>query len=449
MKRTLSLLLFGVIISGLHGQTPAQEVNELLKQYAKQNSFNGVVLVAQKGKILLEQGFGYRDMINKTLMDTGTIFQIGSITKQFTAVIILQLLEENKLSLASKLSDYIPDYPKGDSITIENLLTHTSGIYNYTSDASYITDSSSVPSSLEDLIGRFKNKSQIFSPGSQYQYSNSGYILLGAVIEKITGKSYFTVIRERIFKPLGMIHSGFDFLNLKNRQKAKGYFKSTGKALQSAPIIDSTKSYAAGSIYTTAGDLYRWDRALYNNVLVHQETLEKAFTPYKANYGYGWVIDSSFGKKVVMHEGSTPGFVSFIARVPADQTCIILLDNKSSPGLAKIAENIDAILNQQPYDFPKPRKIITVDTALLSQYVGQYKMSDAFMINISLENGQLMLQASGQQSNELFAERENFFFMKLQDLQVEFLRDPGGQVDHLILYEFSKNFFANKIVKQP
>jgi CubicO group peptidase (beta-lactamase class C family) len=445
MKRTLSLLFYGVIISGLYAQTPAQEVNELLKQYTKQNSFNGVALVAQKGKILLQQGYGYLNMENKILMDTSAIFQIGSITKQFTAVIILQMVEENKLSLTSKLSSYIPDYPSGDSITIENLLTHTSGIYNYTSDATYITDSSTGSTSLEDLIARFKDKPFVFSPGSQYQYSNSGYILLGAVIEKITGKSYFTVIRERIFKPLGMIHSGFDFANLKNRQKAKGYFKSSEKTQRPAPIIDSTQTYAAGSIYTTVGDLYRWDRALYSDVLVHQKNLVKAFIPYKANYGYGWVIDTSFGKKVVMHEGSTPGFVSFIARVPADEICIILLDNKSSPGLAKIAENIDAILNQQPYDFPKPRKIIPVDTSLLNQYVGQYKMSEDFMINVFLENGQLMLQASGQQSNELFAERENFFFMKLQDLQVEFLRDPGGKVDHLILYQFSKNFFANKI----
>jgi CubicO group peptidase (beta-lactamase class C family) len=445
MKKILLFLFVGALSASLSAQTPAQEVNELLKQYAKQNSFNGVALVAQGGKILLEQGYGYRDMATRTLMDTNAIFQIGSITKQFTAVLILQLQEARQLSLSDKLSTYFPDYPGADSVSIEALLTHTAGIYDYTHDKAYILDSGARPTTLDKLIGRFKNKPFDFSPGSQYQYSNSGYILLGAVIEKITGKSYFTIIRERIFKPLGMNHSGFDFSGLKNKEKAKGYFKAAGNSPVPAPVIDSTQSYAAGSIYTTAGDLYRWDRALYSDLLVRRVSLQQAFTPYKANYGYGWVIDSSFGKKVLMHEGSIPGFVAFIARVPVDQICIILLDNKSSPGLAKIAENINAILNQQPYDFPKPRNIIAVDTALLKQYVGQYKLADNFMLTVSLENGQLMLQATGQQSNELFAERENFFFMKLQDLQVEFLKDPDGHVDHLILYQYSKKFFANKI----
>ena len=146
-----------------------------------------------------------------------------------------------------------------------------------------------------------------------------------------------------------------------------------------------------------------------------------------------------------MHGGEISGFTGFIARIPSDEICIILLDNKSSPGLAKIAENINSILNQQPYDYPKPHKEIDVDSSILKQYIGQYQLASNFIITISLEDGQLMLQATGQEKNELFAEKENFFFMKLQDIQVEFIKDLNDKVTGLILYQYSQRITALKI----
>jgi CubicO group peptidase (beta-lactamase class C family) len=428
-----------------YGQTPAQEIDELLKEYTKQNIFNGVALVAQKGKILLEKGYGYKNVATKTPNDTNTIFQIGSITKQFTAAIILQLQEQHRLSVQDRLSKYIPDYPGGDSMTLEHLLTHTSGIYNYTQDETMMRSIAGNSIRTDSLIAKFKYKPPDFAPGSKYNYSNSGYVLLGYVIEKVTGKSYFSVIRENIFTPLGMTHSGFDFKRLKSQQKATGYFRLNAKSIEPASIVDSSMSYAAGSIFSTLSDLYKWDRALYTNLIIHDSSLQKAFTPFKSNYGYGWVIDSSYEKKVVMHEGSIYGFVSFIARIPADEICIILLDNKESPGLPKIAENINSILNQQPYDFPKPRNEIIVDTGVLKQYTGQYQLSSKFIITISLENGQLMLQATGQGKNELFAEKQNFFFMKLADVQVEFVRSVAGNIESLILYQYQQKIPGVKI----
>jgi CubicO group peptidase (beta-lactamase class C family) len=445
MKKATLFLLIGAISVKVVSQTPAEEADELLKQYTKQNSFNGVVLIAQKGKILLEKGYGYKNAAAKTLNDSNTVFQIGSITKQFTSAIILQLQEQHKLFLQDKLSKYIPDYPKGDSITIENLLTHTSGIYNYTNDEEYVKNNIARQIKLEELIATFKNKPFDFSPGTEYRYSNSGYTLLGYIIEKVTGESYFTIVRENIFTPLKMNHSGFDFSNLKSANKATGYIKLSEKSTNPATIVDSSESYAAGSIYTTVGDLYKWDRALYTNSIMHDSSLQKTFTPYKANYGYGWVIDSSYGKKVVMHSGEIFGFTSFIARIPSDEVCIILLDNKGSPGLAKIAENINSILNQQPYDYPKPRKEIKVDSSILKQYIGQYQLASNFIITISLEDGQVMLQATGQEKNELFAEKENFFFMKLQDIQVEFIRGMNDKVDRLVLCQYSQRITALKI----
>jgi CubicO group peptidase (beta-lactamase class C family) len=436
-----------VILSFLKtvAQTPAQEIDEMLKQYARQNSFNGVAFVAQKGKILLDKGYGYKNMRAKTLNDSNTIFQIGSITKQFTATIILQLQERHKLSVQDRLSKYISGFPHADSITIKDLLTHTAGIYDYTKNEDYMKNDASRPIRLDSLIALFKNKPLDFSPGTSYSYSNSGYVLLGYMIEKITGKSYFTVVRENIFLPLGMTHSGFDFKDLKSPDKATGYAYSRQKPIQPAWIVDSSVSFSAGSVYTSVADLYKWDQALYTDKIIHDSSLRMAFTPNRNNYGFGWVIDSSYDKKVVMHEGSIYGFVSFIARIPADQICIILLDNKSSPGLPKIAENINSVLNQQPYDFPRPHHEIAVDTSVLRQYVGQYQIAPNIIITISVLDGALILQTNGQNKNELFAEKENFFFLKLQDIRVEFIKNVEGKVESLVFYQRSQKIPALKI----
>lgn len=329
------------------GQTTFAKIDSIIATYVQQKEFNGTALVAQKGKILLEKGYGYKNKSKGALNDTNTIFQIGSITKQFTSTIILQLAEKKQLNLQDRLSKYFSDFPKGDSITIEQLLTHTSGVYNYTNDADFMKSNSEKPISRDSLIARFKNKPFDFEPGTKWSYSNSGYILLGAIIEKLTGKTYFSVVRENIFQPLGMNHSGFDLTDLSSPDKAIGYSEDFSTEVG---IVDSSVSFAAGSIYSTVGDLYRWDRALYTNQIVSQTSLENAFTEYKSSYGYGWFIRDAFGKKTVGHPGGISGFSSFMMRVPEDETFIILLCNFPSPALAKIDLAIDALLNGQEHE---------------------------------------------------------------------------------------------------
>ncbi|HLX92356.1 MAG TPA: serine hydrolase [Puia sp.] len=449
MKSVIVKLIFllnvGMIFSGLQAQTPAQEADELLKQYVKQNSFSGVALIAQKGSVLLEKGYGYRDVGMKLLNDTNTVFEIGTLTRQFTATLILMLADAHRLTLGDKLSAYLPGFPNGDSITIENLLTNTSGIHNYSSGEIYLQHLATLPVTVNELINSFKDRPFDFSPGTSYQYSNSGYVLLGYIIEKVTGKTYFDVLRQSIFVPLGMRHSGFDFKNLKYVDKATGYFKLTAKTALKAPVADSTETYAAGAIFSTLGDLYKWDRALYSGKLLQDSSLRRAFTPFLNNYGLGWIIDSSFGKKVVMHEGDIFGFESFIARVPADQTCIILLENKQSSGLSRIAENINSILNGQPYDFPLPHAEIDVDSSTLQTYVGQYRLGPNFILDVTLENGQLMIQATGQAKTELYAEKKNLFFMKFESEEIEFLKNPDDTIDRLVLSQYGQKLTALKI----
>jgi len=445
MKKIISCLALLIISCSVFTQTISETIDELLKIYARQYAFNGSVLVAQKGNILLQKGYGYKNFNAHSLNDEKTVSQVGSITKQFTAAIILQLQEKNMLSVQDKLSKYIPDYPGGDKITVENLLTHTAGIFNYTNDAAFMKSEAAKPLSLEHLIGLFKNKSLDFQPGEKFNYSNSGYILLGYIIEKLTGRPYFRVVKENIFQPLHMDHSGFDFNDLADTNKATGYFKLTAKRNQPATIVDSSVSYAAGSIYTTVGDLYKWDRALYTNQIISTASRELAFTPHQSNYGYGWIIDSAYGKKVVMHEGGIFGFVSFIGRIPADETCIILFDNHQCPVLAKIAEDINSILNNQLYEFPQPRNEIEIDSAILRQYVGEYQLGPGFIVNVTLEDGQLMAQGTGQGKVELYAERNDFFYTKIINAQLEFFRDASGRVTRMDLYQDGRQLQGKKI----
>jgi CubicO group peptidase (beta-lactamase class C family) len=442
MKQTAVFLIIFLVRISVSGQVTTAKLDSVLKLETMGHAFNGSVLVAQNGKIILEKGYGFKNKKENLLNTANTQYQIGSITKQFTSAIILQLVASKKMTLQDKLSKYIPGYPVGDSITVEQLLTHTSGIYNYTNDGNFMRDRSEHPIARDSLLAFFEYKPLDFSPGTKWSYSNSGYILLGMIIEKVTGKSYFRVVRENIFEPLGMWHSGFDFTHLKNVDKATGY---AGDLAVPVGIVDSSVSFAAGAIYTTVGDLYKWDRALYTNQIVDQALLQKAFTVYQSSYGYGWMIKESYGKKTVQHGGGITGFASYILRVPADQICIIVLTNVASDAPSKISNEINGLFNGKMPEMATERKEIIVDTLTLKKYVGEYELTPSFHLFITFDNGLLQAQATGQGKNALFAEKDNFFFLKVVDAQIEFITGADGKTDHLILYQNGQKVTAKKL----
>ena len=431
-KLTLVLLVTAQSVIAC-GQSLEDKLDEYMSANARMGKFNGSVLVAKDGKILLQKGYGWRDASKRVAHDGHSIFQIGSITKQFTATIILYLQERGKLSVKDKLSKYIPGFPNGDSITIEQLLSHTSGVYNYTRDAKFMATEAVKPITIDSLIRVFKNKPLDFTPGARFSYSNSGYVLLGYVIQKASGKPYEQMAREVIFRPLQMQHSGFDFKALKDPARSTGYFSLTGDTVLS-PIVDSSVSYSAGAIYSTTDDLFKWHQALYTEKVIKQFSLQKAFTPVKDKYGFGWVMDTVSGKAVIMHNGGIFGFTSDMLRVPADSACIILLSNKSE-NLGPLTRTIFKILYNEPYEVPAEKKIISVPDTLLQQYVGEYELTPTFKFTVTLENGQLKVQATNQQALNVYAEKENLFFPKVVDAQIEFLRGPDGKVDRLILHQ--------------
>ena len=279
MNQTLRISLKSIIFACLtflilgsicYGQTKNEQLDKLLDQYVENGEFNGSVLVADQGKVMYKKGFGWANMEWDIKNKPNTKHRLGSISKQFTALLILQLAEAGKLDLHTPISTYLPNYPKdkGDKINTHHLLTHTSGIPNYTSFPGFFAKESRDPYSPIEFIKKFADKDLEFTPGEKFNYSNSGYFLLGVIIEKLSGKTYEQMLEDKIFTPLGMNDSGYDTHSAILKNRATGYEKAGNNFINSS-YLDMSIPYAAGSLYATVEDLYLWDQALYDLSLIH------------------------------------------------------------------------------------------------------------------------------------------------------------------------------------
>ena len=338
----------------------AAKIDEVMTIANKYRLFNGSVLVAEHGKVIYKKGLGLANMEWEIPNTTETKFRLASVTKQFTAMAVLQLVAQGKIKLDGKISDYLPDYRKdtGEKITIHQLLNHTSGIPSYTGFPGFFQDVSRNPFKVDDFVKKYASKDLEFEPGSKFSYNNSGYFLLGAIIEKVTGKPYEQVLKENIFEPLGMKNTGYDHFDTLIQKRATGYQKAGGDdRYVNAPYLDMSIPYAAGSLYSTVEDLYLWDQALYGDSLLSAELKELMFKPNLENYAYGWTIrKASFDDKipVIAHNGGINGFSTTIVRFPADKNLIVLLDNTASGGnIDRLSLAITQILYDRPYDLPK------------------------------------------------------------------------------------------------
>jgi CubicO group peptidase (beta-lactamase class C family) len=293
-----------------------------LSNLVKARLFSGSVLIARNGEVLVKTGYGEADR-HKHLANTAqTKFRLGSLTKQFTAMAILILQARGKLNVHDRICTYLSDCPTPwQQITIHHLLTHTSGIPDFARFPDFIATRGSASTPTE-TIARFKDKPLDFQPGEKFSYSTSGYVVLGALIEPASGKRYEAFLQENIFVPLQMVDSGYDH---NNGGLAIGYRDRTNLA----DFIDMSVPYAAGGLYSTVQDLYRWDRALYTDKLIPKNLRDKMFTPFGGfGYGYGWGIGKEGDRPVVSHIGGIQGFSSSIARYPNDKVVIIVLGNR-------------------------------------------------------------------------------------------------------------------------
>ena len=364
----LKVVLLFVVLAALALQPAAfaqadkaARIDGYLTRAGQFKQFNGAALVAENGKVIYKKGLGLANMEWNAPNEADTKFRIGSITKQFTAMLILQLVEQGKLKLDGKLSEYLPDYRKdvGDKVTIHHLLTHTSGIPSYTGLPKFFEDVSRDPYTVAEFVKKYASGELDFEPGAKFRYNNSGYFLLGAIIEKLHGKPYEQVMKENIFDPLGMKNSGFDHHDAILTKRASGYQKTPAGYIN-APYLDMSIPYAAGSLYSTVEDLYLWDQALYTDKLLSAKNKELMYKPFLDDYAYGWGIKKvtlSGSKEVVnsvQHTGGINGFNTIIVRYPAQKHLIVLLDNTSQGGnLGRISRDLTSILYNQPYELPK------------------------------------------------------------------------------------------------
>jgi CubicO group peptidase (beta-lactamase class C family) len=447
MKASMKIL-FAIILTIQSAQalfsqdSTTYKMDELLNAYRRLGKFNGSVLVAKKGKILLEKGYGFKNFSDSSLNDANTIFQIASVTKQFTATVILKLIELKKLALTDRVSKFFPDFPKGDSITIENLLTHTSGISDHFTDRDLKPSS---PVSEETIQSSIKEHGLDFSPGSDWRYTNKGYQLLGFIIQQVSSMTYFEAARKFIFTPLKMRSSGFDFSHLTNHEKATGYWSYPENALTpGADIIDSAASFAAGSIYSTVRDLYKWHEGLQNDEIVSGALLENAYTPRKNRYGFGLFIDSISNKRINCHSGDIFGFKSDLERVPEDDICIVLLANIEDPNIVFISKKLFSILYHEPYDQPAKNEI-RLSPEILKQYIGSYEMQPGRVVGITLENGHLM--ATTDQKQEMYVQVNNHFIVDdgTHQIIIQFDSNPKGEINSLYFYNGGQKITCKKI----
>lgn len=330
-------------------------IDALLARYQELGLFNGSALVADRGQVVLKKGYGLANMEWGIPNTPDTKFRLGSITKQFTATLIMQLVEQGQIDLAAPVTRYLPNYPSrtGDQVTIHQLLNHTSGIVGYTEIPTFGATARNPYTPAKFVDELFSKLDLLFEPGTKFSYSNSGYFLLGEILERVTGQPYEKVLQERIFAPVGMNDSGYDSTQPLLSKRAAGYDKRFDGSYVNTTYIDMTQPYAAGSLFSTVDDLYRWDQVLYTEKMLSAISKERMFTPGLSNYGYGWEIRHKDGVTTVEHGGGINGFNTLITRNPESRRLIVLLNNTGGAPLSQIADSIRTILDAKEPAMPK------------------------------------------------------------------------------------------------
>lgn len=405
-------------------------LDEYMEAQGNIRGFSGSVLVMKQDKVLLRKGYGKADLEWNIPNSPDTKFRIGSITKQFTSACILQLVEAGKLNLDDRLTKFYPGFPNGDSVTIHMLLNHTSGIPSYTSQPDFMSVAR-LSLSRDSMIGFFKTRPYDFAPGKGWLYNNSGYFLLGGIIEKLSGQSYGDYLRQHILDKLKMNQTGVDKLDSILPMRAHGYSRDK-KKMVNAGFISMEWPFSAGVIYSTVDDLYKWDRSLYGNSIVSTDLKKKMFTPGQRNYGYGLVIDTIDNHLRVWHNGGIPGFSSNISRFINDDICIIVLSNNES-NVDFITIALADILFDKEVQYPYIHKEVKINPDLLDRYVGKY--SGGFNIELIKKDGKLYRHRDGLPDLELKPESETkFFYADETDRQLEFVVDASGKVVKTFFY---------------
>lgn len=413
------------------------QIEAAIDQYYRPNEPGAVVLVARDGNTIFRKAYGLADVARGTRMTPDMQLRLGSITKQFTSTAVLMLVDQGKIRLDDDITRFLPDYPtRGKRITIDNLLNHTSGIASYTSQpdfAAHATEDFTVAA----MIDRFKNLPLDFEPGTQFRYNNSGYFLLGAIIEKVSGLRYADFLEQRIFEPLGMRDTAYE-----GRQHGKALFVSGHskgeKGFEASAPLSMTQPYAAGALVSTVDDLARWDAAVGAGKLLTSASWQHAFarttlTDGKvSDYAYGWANGTVRGVPTIEHGGGINGFNTYAMRVPSAHIYVVVLRNTDSGTTdpETVVKKLAALAVGKPYP---EHAAVTLAAQALDAYVGTYRIDDQSQRIVRREGDKLSMQRTGRPPLLLTAFSPTGFAIPGQLDWFEFSRNSEGAVVSMTL----------------
>jgi CubicO group peptidase (beta-lactamase class C family) len=445
-----------VVLTGLApiaiGQTADEaamktRLDQVANSYTANNAFMGTVLVTEGDKVLLDKGYG-KAVVEWDIANTPEAkFRLGSLTKQFTATLVLLLQQDGKLKIDDPVSKYLPDTPKTwEKITLANLLGHTSGIPSFT-DMKEFGVWRLAPHTMDEELALFKDKPLDFEPGSKFAYSNSNFEVLGAVIEKVSGRKYGDLLKERIFDPLGMKDTGLDSDELVLAKRAEGYMPGP-KGLVVARSESMTVPWAAGSIYSTTGDLLKWERGLFGGKVLNAESLKAMTTPGKGNYGLGVFVTTKDGITTVDHGGGIEGFNTHLAYVPEKQICVVVLSNVNGAAPDSMGGKLLDVVLGKPVQLANERKAQPIAKEELAKFVGVYELAPTFSLTVAVGADGLTVQGTGQPAlpvqYEGLKDGHPFFFATLVDAEIEFVLDASGAIGSLVLHQGGREMPAKR-----
>jgi CubicO group peptidase (beta-lactamase class C family) len=465
MRRSLSLLLsvylLAFAVSGfVAGQDPEmkERINKKLATVTSESTSGIAILVSRDGKILIEAAGGMADIERKIPITIDTQFRIGSVSKQFTAMAVLRLAEQGKLSLQDHLDQYYPELPNASSITLESLLTHTSGLACYTATPQFYARVTRAATS-DDVLALFSKSEPDFKPHTEFKYCNSGYFLLGEIVAKVSGKSFSEYLDTEFFQPLGMNNTGIYFNSKPPKNAARGYRFESGTYQQSQDW-DMSWIGGAGAMYSTVGDLHLWNEALHNGKVVSKESFAKATTPYKSsagaetgNYGYGLMIAKHRGIPIISHGGGVFGWTAESAYYPAQRCSVIVLTNAMPAALEltpqPIARSIATrILEDAFKSVPTPQVDKTISSKTFPEYIGKYNYADVpAVMEITVEKEKIFATISGQEPMEIVPTGKDQFYWKDVDAEVSFARNEKGEITSALHSQNGMTIYAPRIAE--
>ena len=445
-RRPVVLLVAFSALAFAVGPVAAQDVarmDQVVRASSDADAFSGAVLVARDGRILLDQGYGLANREWNIPNDGDTKFRLGSLTKQFTAVSIMLLNQQGKVDLDAPIKTWLPQAPAAwDAVTVRHLLSHTAGIPNFTAFPDYETLKTR-PATMAELIARFSDRPLDFAPGARFAYSNSGYILLSAIIEAASGQTYADFVTANLFAPLGMTDSGYDRHDAILPRRASGYAPgATG--VVNADYVDMSIPTGAGALYSTTHDLLKWEQGLFGGRVLNPQSMTALTTPVRNDYAMGLLVAQADGKTLVWHNGAIEGFNTYMAYDPGDRTAVIVLGNLNGEAPDKLGAALVSLARGGTVTLSSERRAVALSPDVLKAYEGVYNLAPTFALTVSVVDGKLMAQATGQPAFELTAEAEDAFFVTAIDAQITFTRNAAGAVEGLILHQGGRDMPARR-----